>query len=96
MPKVDANFYLVRGGGSVLASLGCVSGLFSRAVPLVEMNDSLRVHSYSQITGSAFGWGSSSQMSALPARALRGVGVVSCCSSTESLILAQDERWRRA
>ena len=84
-------FILVRGGWLGACRWWWVSGS-SRTVPLVEMDDSLRVHSYSQIIV-PFGV-RSSQMSA-PSVGPSGLPV-SCWSSTESLILAQDERWRRA
>src|SRR3954463_2946264 len=45
-------------GAAVMVVLGCLV-----AIPLVEMDGLFTSHLYSQITGPAFGWGSSSQMS---------------------------------
>ena len=94
--KSMPNLSSFRGGGFVSA-FGWVWGLLPRAIPLVEM-DGLFTSAFvcSHDLRAPFGGFWSSQMSALPGSGLCGSGVVSCWSSTESLILAQDERWRRA
>ncbi len=92
MPKVDAKFILVRGVGSVPVVVVGV-GLFSRTVPLVEM-DGLFTSAFVQPDHRALRGAVFADVGTF-GRALVGLPV-SCWSSTESLILAQDERWRRA
>src|SRR3954447_16115236 len=79
-------------GAAVMVVLGCLV-----AIPLVEMDGLFSSHLYSRDHGSClWGWGSSSQMSVPVLFGVAFRGVVPCLTSTESLILAQDERWRRA
>ena len=90
--KSRCQIILVSRGGFALAFGGC--GVASRAIPLVEM-DGLFTSAFVQPDHRALLGGAVFADVGTVGRAFRGVPV-SCCSSTESLILAQDERWRRA